>query len=312
MKKKGLSRLSIVLMVLCIFFILGCNRMDPDSRREQEIYKGTEGLEMRFLPNSPPSRVYDTSEINIMSELKNKGTYDISGNNCYIHLSGYDDTIIQGLDDEKYCGTDLFGKSRVYPEGGSDTIEFSTDRIRLPTGVDSLSQKFIFTSCYDYETIASPVVCIDPNQYSISSVKEACTVRDVSMSGGQGAPVEVSRVEVDMIGKDKVGFRIHVSNAASGTVIRKGVSLSSRGGKSCPYNLEYDDYNVIDYDVQMSGGSLESCTPDQPRLINGQGQIFCKFRIRGDQPYTTPLQVRLRYSYMDSMSKTVDILKTPE
>lgn len=310
---KVFRTISGLFILVIVFSLVGCQiRRSPDSVDRDIVYKGTQGLDMKFLEGLPAPRIYDAAEIDILAELKNEGTSDLSGTNCYAHLSGFDDSIIIGIDQEKYCGSGLFGKSRVYPEGGLDTVEFKTDNIKLPTGVDSLSQKFILTACYDYETLASPVVCIDPGQYKIRAIEEACTVRDVSLSGGQGAPVEVSKVGVDMLGEDMVGYRIHIKNVGQGTVLRRGVSLSGRGGNSCPYNLEYDDYHIVDYDVQMSGGTLDTCVPEQARIVNNQAQVFCKFRIRGEQPYTTPLQIRLRYSYMDSVSKTVEIIKTPE
>lgn len=311
-KKRGL--IVIIAVIVLVLIVSGCDRrkINPDERIRQDVFRGTEGLYMRFVPDLPPTRIYDAGALNILAELENRGTADVSGTNCYAHLSGYDETIIRGMDREKYCGPNLWGKSSVYPEGGFDTIEFKTDYVRLPFGVDSLKQKFILTTCYDYETIASPIVCIDPNLYKVRALKEACTVRDVTVSGGQGAPVAVTRVDVDMLGRDKVAFRIHIRNVGGGTVLRRGISLAGRGSNSCPYNLDYDDYNIIDYDIRMSGGTLESCSPDQARLIDNEASIFCKFWVSGDNSYTTPLQIGLGYSYMDSISKTVDIIKTPE
>ena len=308
LKRRWLTAL-IVVLILASF---GCQRNLEPGRQEQDIYVGTKGLDIKLIKDLPPSKVFDTSAINILAELKNQGTSDISGGKCYAHLSGYDESIIRGLDKEKFCGSNLFGKSRVFPEGGLDTVEFNTDLIQLPTGVDSLSQKFILTSCYDYETIASPVVCIDPGLFKIKSIQDACTVRDVTLGGGQGAPVAVSRVDVDMLGADKVGFRIHISNVGGGQVLRNGVSLSGRGSNSCPFNLDYDDYNIIDYSIQMSGGNMISCSPEHIRLVNDKASVFCKFDVPGNNAYTTPLQIKLNYAYLDSISKTVEIIKTPE
>jgi hypothetical protein len=268
---------------------------------------------MRFMQDLPPRRIYDKSTLTILAELENKGTSDLSGSKCMVHLHGYDDSIIRGIDENQFCGTNLWAKSVSYPEGGRDTVEFKTDRIDLPEGIDSLDQKFIITSCYEYETFANPVVCVNPQLYQIQAIEEACVVRDVPLSGGQGAPVSISRVEVDMISDDRVAFKIHVDNVGGGTVLRPGISISGRTAHSCPFNLDYDDYNVIEYDVDMSGASLATpCSPSDLRLVNNDGTIFCTFRISGDNAYTTPLQIRLKYNYMDSIYKDVEIIKTPE
>jgi hypothetical protein len=182
----------------------------------------------------------------------------------------------------------------------------------LPEGIDSLNQKFLISACYDYETIANPIVCIDPGLYKVRSFAEACTVGPVSGGGGQGAPVAVSSVDVDMAGENTVAFKIYVSNVGGGTVLRNGLNLVGEGAHSCPYDLKFDDYNVVNYDVTMSGGSMIKCSPaGETRLVSGRGTIACTFSVSGDSAYTTPLRIKLRYGYTSSITKSVTIVKTP-
>jgi len=308
MSKRKISIIAILAIIL-IISLTGCDniRKDPDKVDEKKVYTGTEGLAMQFMKDLPPSKIYDASTLIIVTEVENKGTSDLSGSKCIAHLHGFDDNIIRGIDADKYCGKNLWEKSISYPEGGRDTVEFSSDKLDLPKSVDSLPQKFILTACYEYETIASPIVCIDPQLYKIKAIEDACTVRDVSLSGGQGAPVSINTVEVDMISENKVGFTIHISNVGGGTVLRPGVSLTN-----CLSNLDYDDYNIIDYDVDMTSGSMIDCSPEKVRLVNDRASIYCTFRISGESAYTTPLEINLDYNYLDSISKDVEIVNTPE
>ena len=67
----------------------------------------------------------------------------------------------------------------------------------------------------------------------------------------------------------------------------------------------------------MSGATKVRCSPEidgdeRVRLVNGLGTIFCTFKISGDTAYTTPLRVILDYNYMDSVSKDIEIIKTPQ
>lgn len=302
--------------LIIVIFISGCTGSfgkKPEDTSSERIYIGTKGLDMKFSTNLPPARIYDKSDLTIIAELENQGIYDLTGSNCMVHLSGYDKNIIRGIDNNKYCGDGLWSKTITIPEGGRDTVEFSSDRISLPEGIDSLQQNFVLTACYEYETIANPIICINPNLYKISAIQDACIVSDVGMAGGQGAPVAVNRVEVDMIGEDTVNYVIHISNVGSGTVLRPGISVTGRTAHSCPFNLDdYDDFNVIDYSVSMSGGSMIKCSPDKIRLTNNQARLFCRFRVAGDSAYTTPLKINLIYNYMDSISKKVELIKTPE
>jgi len=309
------KRCIVTIILLLIVISVGCKRgPSPDAEQggAKEIYKGTKGLEMRFVKDMPQSKLYDTSDLTILLELENKGTSDLSGSNCRLYLSGFDDKIIRGLDKTKICSPFLEGKSSLNPEGGYSTQQFSTDLIDLPDYLDSLNQKLLITACYEYQTKASPTICVDPNLYEIGPIERGCTVKDVTLSGGQGAPVAISGVDVEMIGKNKVAFDIKVSNLGRGTVLSPGTSVFT----DCPYSVDPKDYNIVKYDVDMSGGSVIRCTPEiegaqKTRLVNNNGIIHCAFEISSDTAYTTPLRITLDYNYMDSISKNIEIIKTP-
>jgi hypothetical protein len=312
MKRGSLVSVALILLIIVAF---GCTRR-PGTEADQspeEVYRGTEGLKMSFVRNMPPTRLYDTTSLNILLELENKGASDLSGSNCRLYLSGYDEKIIRGIDKDKICSTSLEGKSILNPEGGFNTQQFSTDIIDLPDYLDKLPQKILVTACYKYQTKASPVVCIDPHLYEIGPIERACTVQDVTLGGGQGAPVAVTGVDVEMAGKDRVSFNIKVSDVGGGTPLYRGANVFT----SCPYDIDPNDYNVINYDVDMTGGQRVRCAPEiegdqRVRLVNGRGTIFCTFRISGDSAYSTPLRVELDYNYMDSVSKDIEIIKTPQ
>lgn len=220
MKKNGAITVILILLVL---FSAGCaaNKTPTTEKYPEEVYTGTDGLTMTFLKNNPPDKIYDTSPLNIIVGLANKGTSDLSGTRCALYLSGYDDNIITGLPKSLQCGL-LEPKSIYNPEGGYASAEFSTDHISyLPEGIDSLPQSFMVTACYEYATTASPVVCIDPHLYEIGPVDRACVVKDVTLTSGQGAPVSVDSVYVNMA-KNKVLFKIQISNKGGGCDCKPG------------------------------------------------------------------------------------------
>jgi len=311
--KRGI--ISIVVMISLVLVLVGCtSRPGPDASQEpEEVYRGTRGLVMKFAQNQPQSKIYDTTSLNVLLELENKGTSDLSGSRCWLYLSGYDPNIIRGINQRKLCSTALEGKSVFNPEGGFSTQQFSTDLIDLPEFMDSLPQKILATACYEYITSASPVVCIDPRQYEIGPIERACNVRDISLGGGQGAPVAVTFVGVEMAGRDKIAFTIRISNVGGGTPFYRGTSLS----RDCPNNIAVQDYNIVNYFVDMTGGSKIRCSPEiegeeKVRLVNGKANIFCTFNVRGNSAYTTPLLIDLDYNYQDSISKNIELIKTPE
>lgn len=331
MQKKEM--ILIIFVLVLVSFSYGCKLkkpgVTPEDGEPEEIHKGYAGLEMSFMKNLPPDKIYDTTPLDIMLELQNKGTYDLSGNRCELYLHGYDEYIIPGLYKTQSCG-DLEPKTLYNPEGGRDTKQFNTNTIYLPEGLDSLEQDFAVTACYEYQTIANPVVCIDPKLFESVSIERACNVQDTILSGGQGAPVSVDRVDVNMM-KGKVLFKIHISNrgvSSAKTSIfggkdtkqtgRRGTVLSYYSSimNDCPFNLDYNDYNIVAYEVDMTGGSLIKCTPEidgvpMIRLVDNKGTIYCYFNTYGDSAYKTPLSIVLDYNYMETISKQVEIIKSP-
>jgi hypothetical protein len=306
MDKKRYLGFFLILIVISLFLI-GCDGVRRPGTKpeevEEDVHHGTRGLVMRFLKNLPPA-----------SELK--------GNRCWLHLTGFDQSIFPSLPRSPQsllqCG-DLEARSIYNPEGGFDTKQFMTPSysIFLPEGIDTLPQTFVVHACYNYETKARPIVCINPRLYDIRAAEESCIVKDVSMAGGQGAPVAVTNVKVDMM-KDKALFTIHISNARGGTVLSEQTSLLGGTAHSCPNQLEYNDIDVIRYDIDIdsAGASLIKCSPEiggqnKVRLIDNRAKIICTFAIWGDTAFTTPLKVDLYYNYLDSISKNIEIIKTP-
>jgi len=307
--KKRLIIISLIIIIL--IFRTGCSRLSAQKRANSEtagggvlndkIYQGTKGITMKFMKNLPPRRIYDNNDLSLVLEIKNEGAHKTDGK---VFLTGYDPVILRGIDNNKRFRT-LEGKNKFNLQGDIETIEFKSNIIKLPEGSDSYNPKFLATMCYQYETLSNPVVCIDPKFYDVSVEDKACLVRDVSTGGGQGAPIGVDVVRVDSV-KDKAHFRIEISNFARGKVVNHN---------DCPFNLKYDDLNKIQYQVKMAGQRPEKCSPTREvRLVNGKGTIFCSFNIpsQNQYAYSTPLEIKLNYGYMDSIAQEVEIVKIPK
>ncbi len=297
-------------MIMLVFLVAGCNRLQSSKQKAvdtargnvllDKVYIGTKGITMTYMKNSPPRRIYDSNNINLLLELKNQGAHATDGK---IFLTGYDPKIIKGIDPEKRF-RQLEGKSKFNSEGDLEVLEFNSNTIRLPKGTDIYPVRFLASMCYQYETLANPIVCIDPKFYDVSVEEKACQVRDVPMGGGQGAPISVRNVRVDTI-KDKAHFKIEIENAAKGKVVRYN---------DCPLNLKYDDLNKIKYQVTLAGDRPEKCTPQtEVRMVNNKATIICTFRIpnQNKYAYSTPLEIKLNYGYMDSVVQDVEIVKIP-
>ncbi len=300
---------SIILtfLILLLFFSFGCTQKTGDST---DYRKGTQGIVMSFMADMPPAKMYDNMPIDLVVEIKNKGAYPqptgITG--LAIYLSGFDDTLIMGMPKQMSI-PNLEGKNPYNPEGGYDVVSFRGNIINFDSrNIDSYNANFLVTSCYNYETIASQTVCVDPEPYSTKEKTKVCTIPpSYSLSGGQGAPVAVTKIEETVL-SNKIQFKIYIKNLGDGKVVDK-----SRLNIDCPYSLDYTNLNKVYVSGRVSGYSL-SCKPANPiNLINGEGSAICTVPkpAMSKSAYTTPLQVKLEYGYSSSIQKSVEILNTP-
>ena len=309
--------ISVLLMLLLLISCKGRVAAGEEPRDTAAALKlvqtGTQGVEISLLNNYPPPQIYDQNELVAIVEVNNKGNYDLEREQCFIQITGFDPNIVLGgLNTPRSCSENigvLEGKNVYNTRGGSNQLEFKSSSINLPEKVYEYNPTLNFLTCYNYHTTANPSVCVDPLFYQVTSEQKTCLPRDVSMGGGQGAPVGVSQVGVDMIGSRAV-FEINIRNFGTGRVLSPDTDIRSCGQAS----IEYTDLDKVRYSVQMTGGSLIDCKPRDGlvRLTNNGGKIVCSFDIPGTFAFETPLQIGLDYGYVQSFQKPIKIIKTPE
>lgn len=316
--EKRLSWL-IVALLLSLMLLVSCKNnpaggetpMDTEAAL-REVQTGIRGVELSFQPNTPPNVLYDENELIALIELQNRGNYDLGLTECFMDVTGFDRNIIGGdFGRPVSCavGVDVLeGKSVYNIQGGFNSIELRAPFVRLPDDVYEYNPTLNFVTCYNYITRANPMVCVDPLFYEVTSQQKACLPNDVIMGGGQGGPVGISYVGVEMTGSRAL-FEINVKNFGSGRVLSPYVDVRSCGQTA----FEYEDLDRLRYDVEMPSGGPLDCKPRDGivRLNNGQGKIICEYDIPGGSAFETLLQVELDYAYMQSYSKQIKIIATP-
>ncbi len=308
----GTMRRFLLVMVLLMAAISCTSGGGEQSgiKIDNDFRKGTDGLTMRFLPDLPPTTVFNTHPLTVMIEYRNSGAYTIDQGNIY--LSGYDSNYLN-FGSSQHSITGLEGKSITNPNGiYREIAEFTASSVDVQNieNIDSFSQIIRGTACYIYHTDAYPIVCMDPTAGRGTSNQKICTVHSVSLSGGQGAPVAVTNVEQEMAGNRNGGarviFKIGIKNMGKGTVFS-----ASRGVSNCHTDLSYTDVDVVDVDSVSFSGTQMDCRPSQVRLDNGVGTIICMADGsfgNGVDAYTTPLEISLAYGYRESIERSVNIV----
>ena len=327
-----------ILMTCMILIILtGCINLNPKkTTTASSLFKGTKGLEMSFVKNAPPSKVFASankesrSKFKAIVNVKNKGAYDVgfdeqgteSDTNKGILVltpeSGYVDII--DLDEQpniESAGFSVRGRS-LSNDVGDEINVYSTLEARELSSLSALHSSTIFaTICYPYQTKVSTSVCIDPDIYDLGTVKQACDGKDLSLSGGQGAPVAVTNVEVRMSPEGKSvnpQFLIHVENKGDGEIVRKEKYVEACQRK---ISSEKDYFNVVNIKAELSGKELKCDQVNDEKIVvldGKKGIIKCSLDILNEETenknaYVAPLSIVLDYGYTRTISKGFNIEK---
>ena len=246
-----------------------------------------------------------------MLDIDNKGNFPLLPQDCFVQITGFDPNIIKGGQNIQSCSATnslpLEGKTVYNIQGGTNQLLFQFLNVELPPGVFEYNPTLNFVTCYKYHTTANPVVCLDPLFYQVTPQQKNCIPKTVSMGGGQGAPVGITYVGVQMIG-GKAVFEINVQNLpTTGRALSPDIDLQSCGSSS----ITHTDLDKIYYTISMVGKPID-CKPYQfIRLVNNNAKIVCTTPVNGASAYETPLLIDLDYNFIQSMQKPIKIVRTP-
>jgi len=269
-----------------------------------DIFKGTQGIVMNYMADAPRSLIYYAGEdastvLNILLEVRNKGTFGSSGT---IYLTGFDRSIISiASSQQSFSSADLDPVSTYNPEGGYKIFKFEPTSITLPKAMNEYSPIFQATACYQYQTNAVVQVCVDPKPYDTTK-KKPCTPTNVGLSGGQGAPIAVTSVEI-LPTTNKAMFKVTVQNVGGGEVI------TYNGYANSCTSPGYNDFNQIDVSSINLGTTGCSWKPSNPIMLsNGKAIIYVECpNIQQDTAFSTNLNIVLDYYYRNTIQKKVQI-----
>jgi hypothetical protein len=314
--KKSLL-IAMLLISLAILSSCASQSRSPEGERitDEEYRRGTQGLELKFMNNAPPDKVYSRSEMDVIIEVRNVGAYpNVDSFDGWIELYGFDERLFSGSywDGGKFFRPDLQGRSKVFPEGGREMKRFHVNEVRTLFQSELNEPTLIAAACYRYRTIAEPVVCIDPEPYAIFGEDKVCTIDANGKTyalGSQGAPVAVTKLTEEVSGQG-IHFGINIKNVGGGKV----VDINSLG--KCPYELnQYDDVDKVLVKPMLSYDASPRCQPrgdysDPVRLDeSGNGYIFCTFQKPAKRTAVeTVLRIELDYNYLDSVKKKIKIV----
>jgi hypothetical protein len=333
-----MSKINLIFVGICLILLVGCGSLPGLSGKKQsftdeDFRKGVAGVEIKFMPNSPPTELYASDDFSgdsyftVTAMLDNKGAYDIQEGilvfgyeEDYLELKGWDTKFYgntQTLPEKNKLSYKLDGKSIAFPKGEKTMISLEAKALPLEK-LSSTHDTFVtLTTCYKYMTNANIPVCINNPQYGLLSNVDACQNKEIIKESGQGGPVAVTEVETLLGGKDNLGkikpmFLITVRNKGNGEaldffMIQDACKASSLGK---------EDLNIVFVEATL-GNRVLVCDPYRLKIKkqsagNAKAIVRCTFKEGlepGEINFETPLNVKLYYGYTNSVSKKITLNK---
>lgn len=276
-----------------------------------EVYNpqsGSEAISIEFIENMPPDPVYMCSDFNFGLEVKNLGATDIDAKKSLFLIGAEDEfSFVEGTSKDLA----LRGKSALVKQGDETVVFFPATSKLFEAFKRQRSLNYTTNvkaiACIPYATKANADVCINPDV--LSKDKQGCTPQTVSLSGGQGGPVGVTKVNPQMIAfGSTVKARIDVSLkkvSSEGRIYALG-ALSNQCQTATQLNK---------VKVKVLLGS-EEMTCDPSGLVNlydnKESTVSCTTTLgHSSGAYTTPVTVLINYTYYLSKGKEFKIALPP-
>lgn len=306
----------VAVFCFVMIFFAGC----AQSQSLFEPHKGTKGISVSFFDNMPADEVYENSAFDIGLDIRNDGADDVDNVRFNVEAERKLIEIVSGSP----FFVSLKGRSIESPVGGNviKTVSVRSDKIIASEEYDT---NLRVSYCYPYRTVFSAPVCIDPDVAGRKADKpELCKKKEFSFYGGQGAPVAVVKMSVQMIPKEdgvEPGFSFEVENSGAGHVIP--VDDSSIANACSAAGIPSDVLGVIEIAGADFGGddSKLVCsksklrTPEKKDSETEYSSERAVVRCTGSiipytkEAYVSYVSAELKYGYQDSVGKEVKIIK---
>ena len=329
----------ILTLVISLLVLSSCDMIEPyiggdgedpggdiplDNLKKYRV--GYEGLDTSFEEKQMPDEVYQNTPFQVIFLVHNKGASTVQGkilltlDEKYLEFSSWDlPSSASAVSGANRIVFNLEGKSIYLPKGEKEVFWANLNTKSIGRQMEEDITSYSLTTCYEYKTYADIDVCIDTTD-PYSTRTTSCEAEDVTLNGGQGAPVTVELVEVttrpDPNNKNRAipEFKIHIQNRGYGDVVNKAYVAALCGEGTLPDAVSYKEglFNRVEIQAKLSGEKL-TCTKygkEYATLENDKGDITCVLNSGINKEYSSymsPLNIELSYGYTDIISNEIII-----
>ncbi len=319
----------VLALLLLAFSIAACGDSTPSIYAKQT-HTGTKGVTMSFVKGMPPSEIYAGTDLQIALDLKNEGAWNIK--NAKLKLGVIPSSIKLKLDTDEDPGSDdegtlrrfdvLEGKSPMTPLGAHRLVMATASNIQAPEIGDEEDITFTATACYGYVTESSFDICIDPQKDEPGvKQKKACAAKpSYRVSGGQGAPIAVTKLEQEMlaIGQTrKLRVKIYLRNAGKGWIYKLTEYYRPCSVQKGQQPLE-NEFGVIEIGANLSGKQMDcnlatlEADNFRFRITNEKDSfVMCQIQLPPEafSAYNSVITITSAYGYVEDTSTTIKVKK---
>ena len=335
--------MKLLTLLILLLFITGCT---VAGNKATQTHKGTDGLKIKFLDKVPPASVYENRPFPVKVEIHNAGAFNVSYEDMLITFS-YDPLYIKGgvspydpaehdPDAQGPTGRKaILGKSLIYPNGEVKIYSIPTESSFEAKAVvgqrESPETEIIASVCYAYKTYLATDVCIDTNIYEQNQRQQSCTAKDLTFTGGQGAPIAITKVEVQALPRISADrqfeairpeFTIHLQDVGKGYLI--GPDTLAMENACLLKSIPKEELNTVVFRAWLLKTPL-ACGREQEtegalvKMTEGVGEVRCTVPedalndpiYASKQNFQTTLVMNVTYLYKSAAAREVEITRTP-
>ena len=351
MKIKKTRITMIVLLIILVVTIQSCTNNRPSVIN---FYQGTQGIEVKFLNNAPPKEVTGEQEVPIFLEVANRGAHTTSERDAIINLRYNSFYFEKDRTDPTYLLSSsptlelnrISGKSEEWPRGEFFVLPLAKLIAQDVPGTIEMPRTDIDVNvCYAYKTYFSEMICLDTDIFEMER-RPICRNRGTFTYTGQGAPIAISKLEVDIrpIGFEEVGgagytliqgedgytemiesptvdrlimiepvIRIYARNVGRGSAFTTSSPVPTRN--ACSYDTDAlrnrENNKVRVTKVTLDGQPMDCGEKTTLNLANSLEFLSCK--LSPDQTgfirqnLEVPLSIELEYFYTKTETTQITI-----
>jgi len=252
----------IYVIVFFLFFLSSCTNNNTDVGEIDDGYKfGTKGVTID-IENLNRYEMFEEDNLQFLLRIKNEGQID---SNVLLKRPTFDNLYISNINligsnfDESF---ELAGKTIFMSDAIETKIPTEIISSKLSQSQDTRNEDINFVACYDYETKFDSDVCVDTDVYGVKNIDRVCSVSEKSFSKGQGAPIEVKKLNLYFRKRDQQIVPIiefELRNSGLGNILtQKGYDVlcsSSPNSNEGSLNniiyleeLKFSSYNLDDFE----------------------------------------------------------------